>query len=103
MDQELNIGEHLLKLVSTMKFVHLKQPFAVYLRGSFQEGCKFLLTKQSCQTLSKVFALDFNLFSLDVNEKKSRTRIEPSGTPTKIGLHDEVFPFKTSPWSLHDM
>ena len=42
MGPEWILGEHLLKQVATMKFVHLKQSFEVYLIGSFKEGYKAL-------------------------------------------------------------
>lgn len=42
MDPEWNLGEDLLKLISKMKFVHLKRPFGIYEIGNFQ-GYKVLL------------------------------------------------------------
>ena len=41
-DPEWNLGEDLLKLISKMKFVHLKRPFGIYEIGNFQ-GYKVLL------------------------------------------------------------
>ena len=41
-DLKLNLGKHLLKLVSKMTFVHLKSSFGVCLLDSFQEGYKVL-------------------------------------------------------------
>ena len=32
--------------------------------------------------------------------KRSGPRIDPCGTPARIGLHVEVWPFKTTLWSL---
>ena len=43
MDPEWNLEGHLLKLVTTMKFVRLKQLFEVYLINNFQEDQKDLL------------------------------------------------------------
>ena len=40
MEPEWNLREHLLKQVSTIKFVHLKQLFEIYLIDSFQQGYK---------------------------------------------------------------
>ena len=34
--------------------------------------------------------------------KRSGPRIDPWGTPAKIGLHDHVGPFKTTLWNLPD-
>ena len=42
MGPEWNPREHLLKQVSTMKFIRLKQPFEIFMIDSFQEGYKAL-------------------------------------------------------------
>ena len=42
MGSEWKLDENLLKQVSTMKFVSLKQPFEIYLIDNFQEGYKAL-------------------------------------------------------------
>ena len=41
-------------------------------------------------------------FALDINWKRSGTRMKPWGTPSKTGLQDEACPFKTTLWSLPD-
>ena len=48
--------------------------------------------------------LDFNSFvkSLMQIRKRSGPRIDPWGTPAKIGLQNEVYPFNTTLWNLPD-
>ena len=49
-----------------MRFVHLKQPFGVYLKVSYQESSPdipvdlILKRRPSCQTLSKAFDISKN-------------------------------------------
>ena len=67
-------------------------------------SCLSLTIVNREESSAKSFALDFNSFgkSLIWTRKRSGPRMEPWGTPIKTGLHDEVFLFKTTLWSLPD-
>ena len=67
-------------------------------------SCLSLTIVNRDELSAKSFQLDFNSFgkSLILTRKRSGSRMEPWGTPTKTGLHDEVCLFKTTLWSLPD-
>ena len=67
-------------------------------------SCLSLTIVNRDELSAKSFQLDFNSFgkSLILTRKRSGSRMEPWGTPTKTGLHDEVCLFKTTLWSLSD-
>ena len=53
---------------------------------------------------AKSIALDFDLSgrSFMWMRKRSEPNIDPWGTPAKIDLHDNVWPFRITLWSLPD-